>query len=252
MPPAARVGDMHICPMVTPGLPPIPHVGGPIMPPGTIKVLLGGQPAAAFGNMCTCVGPPAPILKGSTGVFVGNMPSARIGDQTGHGGAISIGLPTVMVGEINMALMTPPNIAIIMGMINPTNSLTNCADIIPSVIALFRGNGGLVAAVGPGQTDAQINAANNTTIGPYNTSINAVFANVQAGGPGTVQIMTIDYGNGGGHVVAVANVNGTVGVMEGQNWGPGAGNGSGFITDPAVANARYGGPGTTFATGNVP
>ena len=99
MPPAARVGDMHVCPMVTPGVPPIPHVGGPIMPPGTPTVLIGSMPAAAVGNMCTCVGPPDSIVKGSMGVMVGGMPAARMGDMTAHGGSIVLGLPTVMIGE---------------------------------------------------------------------------------------------------------------------------------------------------------
>jgi uncharacterized Zn-binding protein involved in type VI secretion len=97
--PAARVGDMHVCPMVTPGVPPIPHVGGPILPPGCPTVLIGGMPAAGMGDMCTCVGPPDSIVLGSTGVFVGGKPAARIGDQTAHGGAIVMGLPTVLIGE---------------------------------------------------------------------------------------------------------------------------------------------------------
>ena len=57
--PAARVGDMHVCPMVTVL---VPHVGGPILPPGSITVLIGGLPAARVGDMATCVGPPATIL----------------------------------------------------------------------------------------------------------------------------------------------------------------------------------------------
>jgi uncharacterized Zn-binding protein involved in type VI secretion len=69
--PAARVGDMHVCPMVTPGTPPIPHVGGPIMPPGSPTVLIGGQPAARMGDMATCVGPPDSIIKGSATVMIG-------------------------------------------------------------------------------------------------------------------------------------------------------------------------------------
>lgn len=57
--PAARVGDMHTCPMVT-GV--VPHVGGPIMPPGSVTVLIGGMPAARVGDMATCVGPPDTII----------------------------------------------------------------------------------------------------------------------------------------------------------------------------------------------
>lgn len=97
--PAARIGDMHICPMVTPGLPPIPHVGGPIVGPGCPTVLIGGVPAAVMGDMCTCVGPPDTIILGSVGVFIGGKPAARMGDQCAHGGMISLGLPTVLIGE---------------------------------------------------------------------------------------------------------------------------------------------------------
>ncbi len=100
MPPAARVGDMHVCPMVTPGVPPIPHVGGPILPPGGITVLIGGMPAARAGDMAVCVGPPDSIAKGSTTVLIGNMPAARMGDPTVHGGAITLGCPTVMIGDV--------------------------------------------------------------------------------------------------------------------------------------------------------
>ncbi len=98
MPPAARVGDMHTCPMVTPGTPPIPHVGGPILPPGCPTVLIGFVPAARVGDMCVCVGPPDNIAMGSTTVMIGNMQAARIGDPTAHGGVIAVGLPTVMIG----------------------------------------------------------------------------------------------------------------------------------------------------------
>ncbi len=68
--PAARLGDMHVCPMVTPGLPPIPHVGGPITL-GSATVLIGGQPAARMGDMATCVGPPDTIALGAPTVLIG-------------------------------------------------------------------------------------------------------------------------------------------------------------------------------------
>ena len=95
MPPAARITDMHTCPMVT-GV--VPHVGGPILPPGTPTVMIGGLPAAMVGAMCVCVGPPDSIVKGSSSVMIGGMPAARMGDTTAHGGAIVLGLPTVMIG----------------------------------------------------------------------------------------------------------------------------------------------------------
>ena len=69
MPPAARITDMHTCPMQTPAFPsPIPHVGGPIVGPSVQNVLIGGRPAA------------------------------RMGDSTAHGGTIAAGCPTVMIG----------------------------------------------------------------------------------------------------------------------------------------------------------
>lgn len=98
MPPAARITDMHTCPMSTPGTPPIPHVGGPIMGPGVATVLIGGMPAAIVGDMATCVGPPDTIVAGSGTVLIGGMPAARMGDSTAHGGTIVLGLATVMIG----------------------------------------------------------------------------------------------------------------------------------------------------------
>lgn len=97
--PAARLTDMHVCPMVTPGLPPIPHVGGPITGPGCPTVLIGGMPAAVMGDMCVCVGPPDTIILGSTGVLIGGKPAARMGDSCAHGGTITLGCPTVLIGE---------------------------------------------------------------------------------------------------------------------------------------------------------
>jgi uncharacterized Zn-binding protein involved in type VI secretion len=93
--PAARVGDMHVCPMITVL---VPHVGGPILPPGYPKVLIGGMPAARMGDMCTCVGPPDVIASGDPKVLVGGQPLARMGDPTAHGGAIVIGYPKVIAG----------------------------------------------------------------------------------------------------------------------------------------------------------
>ncbi|MFA6778252.1 MAG: PAAR domain-containing protein [Paludibacteraceae bacterium] len=98
MPLAARVTDMHTCPMLTPGLPPIPHVGGPIVGPGVPTVLIGGLPAAVVGDTCVCAGPPDTIVMGSMTVMIGGKPAARMGDATAHGGSIVIGCPTVMIG----------------------------------------------------------------------------------------------------------------------------------------------------------
>ncbi len=95
MMPAARITDMHVCPMVT-GV--VPHVGGPILPAGEPTVLIGGLPAARVGDMATCVGPPDTIIMGSSTVFIGGMPAARLGDTTAHGGTIVLGEFTVLIG----------------------------------------------------------------------------------------------------------------------------------------------------------
>lgn len=95
MPPAARITDMHTCPMLT-GT--VPHVGGPILPPGEPTVLIGGMPSARVGDMATCTGPPDSIAMGSATVFIGGMPAARMGDVTAHGGTIVAGCPTVLIG----------------------------------------------------------------------------------------------------------------------------------------------------------
>jgi uncharacterized Zn-binding protein involved in type VI secretion len=93
--PAARITDMHTCPMVTVL---VPHVGGPILPPGAPTVMIGGLPAARVGDMATCVGPPDTIIMGSTTVLIGGMPAARLTDPTAHGGLIVAGEPTVLIG----------------------------------------------------------------------------------------------------------------------------------------------------------
>ena len=93
--PAARLTDMHVCPMVTVL---VPHVGGPIVGPGCPTVLIGGMPAARVGDMLVCVGPPDVIVLGSFTVLIGSMPAARMLDMTAHGGVIILGLPTVLIG----------------------------------------------------------------------------------------------------------------------------------------------------------
>lgn len=98
MPPAARLTDMHQCPMQTPGLPPIPHVGGPVVGPGIPTVLIEKLPAAVLGDNCICVGPPDSIIKGSATVMIGGKPAARLGDNCAHGGTVVMGAATVMIG----------------------------------------------------------------------------------------------------------------------------------------------------------
>jgi uncharacterized Zn-binding protein involved in type VI secretion len=92
---AARITDMHTCPMVT-GV--VPHVGGPVVGPCVPNVLIGSLPAAVVGDLLVCVGPPDTIVMGSTSVLIGGRPAARQGDLTAHGGVIVAGFPTVIIG----------------------------------------------------------------------------------------------------------------------------------------------------------
>ena len=94
MPPAARLTDMHVCPMVTVL---VPHVGGPILAPGAPTVLIGALPAARVSDMVICVGPPDVIVMGSIKVLIGGLPAARMGDPTAHGGTIVLGCPKVLI-----------------------------------------------------------------------------------------------------------------------------------------------------------
>lgn len=113
-PPAARLTDMTACPMMTPGTPPIPHVGGPILGVCSPNVITGGLPQAMVGDQCLCAAPvpPAVIVMGSMTVLVNGKPAARIGDQTSHGGAVVSGLPTVLIGD---------GMSMAMGAMGPTN-----------------------------------------------------------------------------------------------------------------------------------
>lgn len=98
--PAARISDMHVCPMVN-GT--VPHVGGPVSGPGNPSVLIAGLPAAVLGDMCVCTGPPDTIVMGSSGVMIGGKPAARLGDQCAHGGKIVVGCTSVLIGETDSA-----------------------------------------------------------------------------------------------------------------------------------------------------
>jgi uncharacterized Zn-binding protein involved in type VI secretion len=98
MPPAARVTDMHTCMQIQAGVPPIPHVGGPILGPGAATVMIGNLPASVMGDNCLCVGPPDSCVKGSATVMICGKPAVRMGDTTAHGGSIAFGFPTVQIG----------------------------------------------------------------------------------------------------------------------------------------------------------
>lgn len=137
--PAARVSDFHMCPMVTPvGVAAVPHVGGPIMPPGCPTVLIGKLPAACMGDMAFCT-PPAPpdsIAMGSTGVMIGKKPAARMGDPTVHGGSIMMGDFTVLIGEISVSPppIVPPPVIVIKVMVEGQKIITNNASELKKVV----------------------------------------------------------------------------------------------------------------------
>jgi len=95
MKPAARLTDMHTCPLVNPG--PVPHVGGPVIK-GAGTVMIGMMPAARVGDTAVCTGPPDVVAVGSATVIIEYMPAARMGDQTAHGGMVITGFPAVLIG----------------------------------------------------------------------------------------------------------------------------------------------------------
>jgi uncharacterized Zn-binding protein involved in type VI secretion len=94
MKPAARITDLHVCPVAGT----VPHVGGPILPPGESTVLIGGLAAARVGDLCACVGPTASVTSGSSSVLIGGKPAARLGDTTSHLSTITTGAATVLIG----------------------------------------------------------------------------------------------------------------------------------------------------------
>lgn len=228
--PAARMSDMHACPMVTPGTPPVPHVGGPVVV-GSPTVLVGNLMAARVTDSCVCVGPPDAIAVGSLGVIINNLCAARLGDPTIHGGTVVAGLPTVLIGEIGNAVL-----AIALG-INPLHSVINCGFNVDSAIdRLYGTNPAATSPAGQDGSFAQIAARHGTAM-TWGHTLDDAFTAVRNGGPGTTAIVGIDYGTGSSHVVTMTNHYGTPVIVEGQDWGPG--HPAEAITTPAAANARY-------------
>ncbi|MEN9306533.1 MAG: hypothetical protein RL173_465 [Fibrobacterota bacterium] len=102
--PAATLGDMHVCPMVTPGVPPIPHVGGPITL-GSTGVFIGKKPAARMGDMAVCVGPPSSIVLGCFTVMIGEAGS---GSSAGPAPAAAAAAAAKMTGVKSVQAIKPP------------------------------------------------------------------------------------------------------------------------------------------------
>ena len=101
MPAAARLTDNPSCNMQSADATHASHVGGPVIGPGVISVinvLIGGLPAAVIGDNAVCVGAIDTIIAGSTTVLVNGKPAARVGDATAHGGTITAGCVTVLIG----------------------------------------------------------------------------------------------------------------------------------------------------------
>ena len=227
--PAARQGDNHTCPQVTPGVPPVPHVGGPITA-GCTNILIGGQAAATVGKPCTCVGPPDVVQTGSPTVLFNNLFAARLTDMTAHGGLIASGFPTVLIG------VDPVLEAIIAG-VNPTDSVINCGHLVDAAIARLNGTDpNATAPAGQDGSFEEIGNRHGTTIN-FGSSFEDAFEAVRSGGDGTTAIVGIIYGSGNAHVVTMTNRDGNVSILEGQDWGDA--DSREVITNPARANERY-------------
>jgi uncharacterized Zn-binding protein involved in type VI secretion/phosphoribosyl-AMP cyclohydrolase len=95
MPLAARVSDNHTCPAANG---PVPHGGGPILPPCSLNVVTNNLPQARVTDKAMCVGPPDVIVTGSSSVFVNGMMAARVTDKTMHGGLVALGSFNVNIG----------------------------------------------------------------------------------------------------------------------------------------------------------
>ena len=275
--PAARIGDMHVCPMVT-GL--VPHVGGPISTPGAPNVLIGGMPAATVGSMCVCVGPPDVIVKGSTGVFIGGKPAARMGDMTAHGGSIVMGCPTVLIGEtggtsFNNIPSTPEGIVSDIANsivdfvkdiftpnnkrnenfdpekavkeVNPNNGSVNCGWIIDSFIARITGDDpNAVTKTTEGDGNWDTIADRHNTKFASKKDFKEIFDDVKNGGEGFTQIIGMG-GDANAHVVVITNYKGTPMILEGQGGGK-------IIKSAEEANNHYNVPfyGNNFSVISAP
>lgn len=218
--PAARKDDTHTCPL---------HTGGPIVQ-GWSNILIGNKDAAAVGHTCTCVGAVDVIAQGSPTVLMCNQQAARVTDMTAHRGLITSGLATVLVG-------IDPFLEAIIAAVNTVGSTINCGFIIDAVRSRLTGSDPNASA--PNQQDgsfSDIEGRFNTKIN-WNQSFQSAFDAVRNGGNGTTAIIGVQYSGGGAHVLVMTNRNGTVAIMEGQDWG--TGNPREVITNPARADQRY-------------
>ncbi len=147
--PAARLGDMHICPKVEPG--PVPHVGGPILE-GSPNVFINGMPAARVSDAALCVGSTDKISSGSSTVFINGKPAARMGDSCAHGGKIIIGSSNVFIGDspsfgsqnnfLSSEINDPPLESV------PILPVEELAQVVKEIVETFQEQDLSIAAVG--------------------------------------------------------------------------------------------------------
>ena len=97
------INTMHTCPMTTGNT---PHVGGPIIGPGSTGVTLDGIPIALQGDKCVCAaGGQDVILQGCSGVTIDGIPIALQGSPTAHGGTIPAGVPGAVIISKNTSVL---------------------------------------------------------------------------------------------------------------------------------------------------
>jgi hypothetical protein len=207
--------------------------------------------AAASGgadiHICATIPPtpghgPGVVIDGSTTVFINNLPACRMLDSIlealGPMNKIIRGQLNVHIGDI--AGVDPPGTALAMAafLMNPTGSVINCGFGVDAAVARLTGtNPNATAPAGQDGSFSDIANRHNTTIN-WNQGFQNAFDAVQNGGPGTMAVVGIVYSSGtASHVVVLANDNGRVGIVEGQNWGPGQE--QGVVGSVADANARY-------------
>jgi uncharacterized Zn-binding protein involved in type VI secretion len=191
---------------------------------------------------------PGLVIDGSPTVLINNLPACRMGDTIleaiGPPNKIAMGEPTVIIGNSGSGgFVSAANAAL--DQINANNGTVNCGHIIDSVISYVRGEGITTASTSRDGSWAEINQRLGTNIDPSQaTTFEAIYQDLENRGPGS---MTLVSTGGGSHVVVAANINGQVGIMEGQDWSNGD---RGFITDRSVAESRYGNQ--TVASSPIP
>ncbi len=229
MPLAARVTDLHTCPL---------HIGGPILPPGVPTILIGSLPAAHVSTLAMCIGPVDTIVRGSPTVLLAGRGAARVNDNTMHGGRVSNGHPHVDIGDFGPGGVMAFLQSIVDG-VNPLGGTINCGQIIDAVAARLTGlDADATAVTAQDGSWAEIEARHNTQIA-WGQTFGDAFTQMQAQPDGTNAIIGIKYKNPDGtyasssHVVVMTKQDGQVAILEGQSGGS-------VVTSAADAETAYG------------